>query len=90
MPRPVGGASLRRMTTYEFWRHVADRGVWAIKLVDGDVVGACGPLEPTSVNCSWLDTYTYSADDAAGIQAHRDRFRLIGDEELLLLSAVSD
>lgn len=77
------------MIGYEFWRDRTGR-VWAVKLVAGDVTGACGPLAGAQVDASRLPTYDY--DDVAGarIQRQREHFLPVSELELILLSAETD
>jgi hypothetical protein len=64
------------MKTYEFWRECATGEVWAIELLEGVVVGSCGPLDHSEIEESFLVALDYSPKRAAWIEAHRDAFDL--------------
>jgi hypothetical protein len=64
------------MKTYEFWRERRTGEVWAIELLEGAVVGCCGPLDYSELDEKFLEAFDYSADRAAWIEAHRGAFDL--------------
>ena len=76
------------MTGYEFWRSRDTGDVWAVKLVDGDVHGAYGPLRGGEIDRTCLPVYDYM--DGSFIQAHREQFALVPEQDILLLSAEAD
>lgn len=77
------------MIGYEFWKDRAGR-VWAVKLIDGDVTGACGPLAGARVDAGRLPTYDYDNVAGARIQRQREEFLTVSEPELILLSAETD
>lgn len=64
------------MKTYEFWRERRTGEVWAIELVEGAVVGCCGPLDHGDLDQEFLGAFDYSSERAAWVEAHRDAFDL--------------
>jgi len=64
------------MKTYELWRERASGEVWAVRLVEGTVVGCCGPLATHDRNVSYLGGLDYAPDRADWIERHRDAFDL--------------
>ena len=64
------------MKTFEFWRERETGEVMAIELLDGVVVGECGPLDHSELEAQFLSTFDYSPARAAWIEAHRDAFDL--------------
>ena len=64
------------MKTYEFWRERGTGEIWAVELLDGVVVGCCGPLTRSEVEERFLRTFDYSPARAAWVEAHRDAFDL--------------
>jgi hypothetical protein len=66
------------MESYEFWREKQTGEIWAVKFLDGLVVGSCGPLDHSEVDEQFLEGLYYSTDRAAWIEAHRDAFDLDG------------
>jgi hypothetical protein len=76
------------VTGYELWRDRANGEIWAVRLVDGDVDGAFGPLSGSQVDRSCLPVHDYA--DGSFIQLHRERFALVSEADILLLSAESD
>jgi len=67
------------MITYEFWRHPETGEVWAVKLRNGIVVAACGPLHHDEIDHEFLEDLDYSEEGAASIEATRDRYGLVED-----------
>ena len=45
----------------EFWKDRAGR-VWAVKLVDGDITGACGPLAGPGSRSDGIDAISVNMD----------------------------
>ena len=64
------------MKTYEFWRERETGQVWAVKLLEGVVVGCCGPLDHSEIESRFLATFDYSPERAALTEAQRDSFDL--------------
>jgi len=64
------------MKTYEFWRERGTGEVWAVELREGVVVGCCGPLDHSEVDEAFFETFDYSSDRAAWVEAHREAFDL--------------
>jgi hypothetical protein len=64
------------MRTYEFWRERRTGEVWAIELLEGVVVGSCGPLDHSELDETFLEAFDYSPGRSASIEAHRDAFDL--------------
>lgn len=64
------------MKTYEFWREPETGKVWAIELLEGAVVGCCGPLDRSEIEERFLPTFDYSPERAGWTEAHRDTFDL--------------
>lgn len=64
------------MKTHEFWRERATGEIWAVELVDGAVVGRCGPLDHSELDEGFLATFDYARDQAAWTEEHRDAFDL--------------
>jgi len=64
------------MKTYEFWRERETGDVWAVELLEGVVVGLCGPLHHSEVDEGFLETFGYSTERAAWVEQHRDAFDL--------------
>jgi hypothetical protein len=64
------------MKTYEFWRERATGETWAIELLDGVVLGCCGPLDHSEVEQQFLESFNYSPVRAAWVEGHRDAFDL--------------
>jgi hypothetical protein len=62
------------MTSYEFWRHHATGEVIAVKLLDGIVVGACGPLHHDDMDAAFLPSLDYSEDGAEAIETAREAY----------------
>jgi hypothetical protein len=71
----VGDDSL--MTTHEYWRHAHTGEVWAVRLLDGVVVGCCGPLHHDDLDPDFLPDLDYVEDGAAGIEEAREEFALL-------------
>jgi hypothetical protein len=65
------------MTTYEFWRHGRTGEVWAVKLVEGVVVGCCGPLHHDDLDRDFLEGLDYAEEPAASIEAAREEWALL-------------
>ncbi|HZO97971.1 MAG TPA: hypothetical protein VFB42_11410 [Gaiellaceae bacterium] len=63
--------------THEFWRERRTGEIWAVELVDGVVVGCCGPLHHKEVVASYLPTFEYAPAGADRIEAGRDGFDLV-------------
>lgn len=61
---------------HEFWRERRTGEAWAVELREGVVVGCCGPLDHSEVDETFLETFDYSSDRAAWVEAHRDAFDL--------------
>jgi hypothetical protein len=66
------------MKTYEFWRERGTGEVWAIELLEGAVVGCCGPLDQSEIEEQFLPTFDYSPERAAWTEERRDLFDLHG------------
>lgn len=64
------------MKTYEYWRARATGRIWAVKMLDGVVVGCCGPLEPHECEEEFLKALDYSPEGATWTEAHRDGYDL--------------
>ena len=64
------------MKTHEYWRERETGEVCAVELLDGVVVGYCGPLNASELEEQFLKTLDYSPERAAWIEAHRDAFDL--------------
>lgn len=64
------------MKTYEFWRERGPGEIWAVELLDGVVVGCCGPFTRSEVEERFLRTFDYSPARATWVEAHRDAFDL--------------
>jgi len=62
------------LKTYEYWRERATGHVWAIELVDGVVVGCCGPLDRDELEERFLPTLDYSGELAAWAESTREDF----------------
>lgn len=62
------------METYEFWREHDTGEVWAVRLVEGAVVGCCGPLDQSEVEEEFLPTLDYTTERAGWVDEHRDAF----------------
>lgn len=65
------------MTSHEFWRDTRTGEVWAVRLLDGVVVGCCGPLHHDDVDPDFLEDLDYAAEGAASIEAQREEFALL-------------
>ena len=76
MPPEAAPVDHSGMKTYEFWRERGTGYVWAVELLEGVVVGACGPLEHSERDEEFLETFDYATGRAAWIEAHRDAFDL--------------
>jgi len=63
------------MDTYEYWAHEKSGEVWAVHIQDGEVVGACGPLNHRDRPADMRD-FEYSQEEAAWIEDCREDFRL--------------
>jgi hypothetical protein len=64
------------MKQHEFWRNRETGQIWAVELVDGVVVGSCGPLDHSELDERFLETFDYDPGGAATIEAQRDAFEL--------------
>ena len=64
------------MKTHELWRERKSGEVWAVRLVDGAVVGCCGPLASHDRDTHYLSSLDYSPERAAWVDEHRDAFDL--------------
>lgn len=64
------------MKTYEFWRDRATGEILAIELLDGAVVGSCGPLDHSELDERFLHALEYSPERAGAIEANRSDFEL--------------
>jgi hypothetical protein len=64
------------MRTYEFWREHATGSVNAVVLVQGIVVGCCGPLTWSEIEERFQPAFDYSAERAALIEANREEYEL--------------
>ena len=62
------------MKSYEFWRERATGSIWAVELLQGRVVGCCGPLARSEIDEQFLPTFDYSPERAASTEADRDVF----------------
>lgn len=76
MPPRAAPVNDSGMKTYEFWRERGTGQVWAIELLEGVVVGACGPLDHSELCEEFLKAFDYAAERSAWIEAHRDAFDL--------------
>jgi hypothetical protein len=64
------------MKSYEFWRERATGSIWAVELLQGVVVGCCGPLARSEIEERFLRTFDYGPARAAETEANRDAFDL--------------
>ena len=68
-----------KKSEYQFWRHNKSGELYAVKLVEGRVVSAVGPLYYEEAQTP-LDEYEYldhdAVDDGAWVEEHRDEFQL--------------
>lgn len=64
------------MRTYELWRERESGEVWAMRLVEGVVVGCCGPLGPRERDARYLSSLDYSPERVDWVERHRDAFDL--------------
>jgi hypothetical protein len=64
------------MKTYEFWREGGTGKIWAVELLEGIVVGCCGPLDHSELEEQFLETFDYSEERAPWVEGHRDAFDL--------------
>lgn len=72
------------MTAYELWRERETGEVWAVRLVDGVVVGCCGPLPARERVPAFLGGLDYTSDRARWVDVHRDAFELAHEAAELL------
>jgi hypothetical protein len=63
-------------TVYEYWQHRETGAVWAVKLVDGRLVGAID-LYQRDVDQELLTYLPYRAIEARSIDKQREKFRRI-------------
>ena len=64
------------MKTFEYWRERETGEVWAVELLEGVVVGCCGPLDPSELEEQFLKAFDYTAERATWVEANRDAFDL--------------
>jgi len=64
------------MKTYGFWRDRTRGTIWAVALVEGVVVGSCGPLTRSEADEQFLPTLDYSAEQRAVVEGSRERFEV--------------
>jgi hypothetical protein len=77
--------------TYEFWRERASGEVWAIELLDGIVVGSCGPLHWSEINPSFLRSgYEYAPDEGAALEGRREEFEPLDEAAVVLIRGSVD
>jgi hypothetical protein len=74
------------MRTYEFWRECASGSIWAVALLDGVVVGCCGPLTWSEIDERLLPAFDYDVERGAVVEGHRERFELFDSERRRPLS----
>ena len=62
------------MITYEFWRDTRTGLVWAVRLIDGVVEAACGPLDAEDTDEAFLPSLDYTTAPAAAMDRERDSY----------------
>ena len=62
--------------THELWRERKTGEVWAVRLVDGTVIGCCGPLASHDRDARYLRTLDYLGERAEWVDGHREAFDL--------------
>jgi hypothetical protein len=58
----------KQMVAAEYWRHRPTGEIWAVRLVNGAVIGACGPLADSYVTRELLHYLPYSQRDATWVK----------------------
>lgn len=58
----------KQVVAAEYWRHRTTGEIWAVRLVNAAVIGACGPLEDSYVTRELLHYLPYSQRDAAWVK----------------------
>jgi hypothetical protein len=81
MGTPHSGAMLRPLEvvtvmTHELWRERKTGEVWAMRLVDGTVIGCCGPLASHDRDAPYLRTLDYLGERAEWVDGNREEFDL--------------
>jgi hypothetical protein len=61
---------------YEYWQHRVTTEVWAVKLRDGEPIGATR-IARADVQSELLPHLPYRADDLADLQKREDDFKRI-------------
>ena len=62
-----------RLGLHQYWRHTPTGQMWAVRIVDGELVGACGPLDPKEVPPKVLPYLPFHFRDVLWIRDnHRD------------------
>jgi hypothetical protein len=65
---------------YQFWQHRSSGEVYAVRLVEGKVVSAVGPLYYEEAQNTPLDAYEYldydAIDGGTWVEENRDEFQL--------------
>ena len=62
------------MKSHEFWRERATGSIWAVELLQGRVVGCCGPLARREIDERFLPAFDYSPERAPSTEADRGAF----------------
>jgi len=63
------------MTAYQYWSHKRSGETWAVQIIDGQVVGACGPLYHSDRPRDMRD-FEYDRDEGEKINKHAGDYRL--------------
>lgn len=66
-----------RSSGHQYWRYTPTGETWAIQVVNGEPVGACGPLDPREVPPMVLPYLMFHFRDVPWIRTHRLDFTLI-------------
>ncbi len=65
----------------QLWRHVRSGEVWAVALgPDGQIIGACGPLDESEQDHRLLPEFHYDPEEAEDIRGHEDEFVLVEED----------
>jgi hypothetical protein len=68
----AAGTEVVAVKAYELWRERETGEIWAVRLVDGTVVGCCGPLASHDRDNRSLSSLDYAPDGADWIEGRRD------------------
>jgi hypothetical protein len=59
---------------HDYWRHTPTGQLWAVRFVDGEVEGACGPLDRRAVAPLILPSLPFDFRDVCGSRDGRPEF----------------